>query len=364
MAVAFTSMTFSISARAEQKEAVKTLDGEYAQTYDDILDQVCNIIDVIASTAPDYIMEEEPYIAGSTGILEKCKVAGPAETFNRIGYTVRDINADGVPELIIGEIAEREGASCHGHTLYAVYRQSGNRIYCVLEGMARDSFQLLDDISFFNQASEGAMYSMFGRYILPPHENATVCSDYYFTCEKDETFQEAGYYHNTSGQFDKAVSQQIAEAKYDAALASYVERVSTIQLIPLATHAARDGIRSASVFVQRFEVLDQHTPHDEFIADSTEAQVKIAFSSAVGVQNFKVLELALVGVDDNGKPTFSTRERYTLPSLKPERPLVLGMTFYGSIPHYGISFIDEKGEPKRFFIDQSGNDGSILLVAF
>ena len=40
------------------------------------------------------------------------------------------------------------------------------------------------------------------------------------------------------------------------------------------------------------------------------------------------------------------------------------MTFFGSTPHYGISFLDEKGEHKRFFIDQSGEDGSVLLVAF
>lgn len=358
MAAVFLIMTLSIGARAEQKEAVKKLNGEYAQTYNDILDQLCDIIDSTSSN-PD----SPPELEGLVGVLESCKTENPAETFTRIGYAVQDINADGAPELVIGEIEERKGVACFGHTLYAVYTQSRSKIYCVVEGWARNSFQLLNDGSFFNQGSAGAMYSIFGRYILPPHKNTATCSDFYFTHEKDETLQMA-YYYNTSGQFDKSVSQQITEAKYDAARNSYVEQVRTIQLIPLAAHAAPVRISAPSVSAQWAEALDQNTPHDEFIADKTEAQVKIVFSSPAGVKNFKVLKLSITDVDDNGKATFSTEELYALPTLTPERPLVLGMTFFGSTPHYGISFLDEKGEHKRFFIDQSGEDGSVLLVAF
>ena len=67
---------------------------------------------------------------------------------------------------------------------------------------------------------------------------------------------------------------------------------------------------------------------------------------------------------DRNPPTLGGGGCQALPTLTPERPLVLGMTFFGSTPHYGISFLDEKGEHKRFFIDQSGEDGSVLLVAF
>ena len=297
------------------------------------------------------------------GVLESCKTENPAETFTRIGYAVQDINADGAPELVIGEIEERKGVACFGHTLYAVYTQSRSKIYCVVEGWARNSFQLLNDGSFFNQGSAGAMYSIFGRYILPPHKNTATCSDFYFTHEKDETLQMA-YYYNTSGQFDKAVSRQIAEAAYYTALAAYGGRVQRLRLIPLAAHASPVRISLPSISAQWAEALDQNTPHHEFIADKTEAQVKIAFSSPAGVKNFKVLKLSVTDVDDNGKATFSTKELYTLPALTPERPLVLGMAFYGSTPHYGISFLDEKGERKRFFINKSGEDGSILLEAF
>lgn len=209
-----------ISAYAEQKESVKKLNGEYAQTYNDVLQQIRSIID-IASSNPDL----EPEMEGAVGVLESCKGENPAQTFNRIGYVVLDINMDGVPELVIGEIEER--------FVYAVYTQSEGKIYCAVEGFARNRFHLLDDGSLFNEGANGAIYSIFGRYILHPHENAIICCDYYFTHEKDETFA-PGYYHNTSGIFDKSVSQPIAEDEYDGAYNSYIKRIKTIQLTPLA----------------------------------------------------------------------------------------------------------------------------------
>lgn len=53
-----------------------------------------------------------------------------------------------------------------------------------------------------------------------------------------------------------------------------------------------------------------------------------------------------------------------VPALKSHFPLVVGMTFFGSIPHYGISYTDENGSSKQFAIEQSGDDGSILLTEF
>lgn len=99
--------------------------------------------------------------------------------------------------------------------------------------------------------------------------------------------------------------------------------------------------------------------HDTFIADTTEPQVKVLFSTEKGARDFKVLALTLE--DAGERITFSAKELYALDKLTPERPLVVGLTFYGSTPHYGISYADESGVTRSFAVDESGEDGSLYL---
>lgn len=107
---------------------------------------------------------------------------------------------------------------------------------CILEGTARNSFILLKDGSFFNQGSAGSMQSIVGVYVLPPRGKALVCKDYYFTYEKDETFKEIMYYHNTSGKFDRAVSKKITKAEYNTACHTLSKQIKGIQLIPFSAY--------------------------------------------------------------------------------------------------------------------------------
>lgn len=112
------------------------------------------------------------------------------------------------------------------------------------------------------------------------------------------------------------------------------------------------------------DVLADYSEYDEFIADTTEPQVKVVFGAEGDVKDFKVLSLDLKDVDENGKPNFLVKELYALDRLKPARPLVLGLTFFGSIPHYGISYLDAEGATRRFAVVESGMDGSVLLSEF
>ena len=112
------------------------------------------------------------------------------------------------------------------------------------------------------------------------------------------------------------------------------------------------------------EVLADYPEHDEFIADRTEPQVKVALLAEGEVRDFKVLSLHLKDVDADGKPNFLVVSLHTRDRLTPGRPLVVGLTFYGSTPHYGISYIDESGTERCFSLDQSGMDDSIYLSEF
>ena len=49
---------------------------------------------------------------------------------------------------------------------------------------------------------------MFGEYVLSA-EGKLESKDYYFTYEKDEDFTEIGFYHNTAGDWDPKVSEEL-----------------------------------------------------------------------------------------------------------------------------------------------------------
>ena len=131
-----------------------------------------------------------------------------------------------------------------------------------------------------------------------------------------------------------------------------------------ASAASTDGDGSAEPLVRVQEgegALAGFPEHDTFIADATEPQVKVLFSTERGVRDFKVLALTLENVDKDGKITFSVKELYALDKLTPERPLMVGLTFFGTIPHYGIAYADENGVTRSFAVDESGEDGSLYL---
>lgn len=56
--------------------------------------------------------------------------------------------------------------------------------------------------------------------------------------------------------------------------------------------------------------------------------------------------------------------RYALDVLTPETPLVVSADFPGSMPTQGITYLDETGAKRCFYISQSGNDGSLSLIEF
>ncbi|MBR4014625.1 MAG: hypothetical protein IKI88_00285 [Anaerotignum sp.] len=102
--------------------------------------------------------------------------------------------------------------------------------------------------------------------------------------------------------------------------------------------------------------------YDGFIADASDAATQVVFSAAKELKDFQVL--ALSPQETDGEITFSTVVLYTQDSLTPQRPLVVNMAFFGTMPNNGISFVDTNGQTKRFTVNISGKDGSLELQAF
>jgi hypothetical protein len=107
--------------------------------------------------------------------------------------------------------------------------------------------------------------------------------------------------------------------------------------------------------------VKQLGPHDEFVtSQSGEGRTGVVYFAKCPLKDFKVLSLKLEKFED--KPVFLAQTLYTKDVLNPERPLLVKLCLYGSVPNNGFSYTDSKGETRYYAINASGNDGSLLLI--
>lgn len=339
------------SAELPAADVAEEVDG--TEIYKDILDDFYTLI-VNGS-------EEDTYFEGSDGVSEALWAMGE-NALELIGYSIKDISGDGIPELLVGAMDD----SNSGKEIYAVYTCQNDTPICTLSGWSRSAYTSMGDGRFLYQGSGGAIYSIFGTYTISPDGTSLICEDYYFTCEKDETFSEVGFYHNTSGEWDKDASEELnlPEEEFWKIQNDLAEQTENVPMMPFSAYEyaveSTEELPVTALFASDADV----SAYDEFIADTDESQEKILFLAKSTVKDFQVLSLSLEDVDENGNITFSTETLYVLEELTPQRPLMAGMTIYGTIPNYGISYVDENGAARSFAVGISGMDGSLILEEF
>ena len=102
-------------------------------------------------------------------------------------------------------------------------------------------------------------------------------------------------------------------------------------------------------------------PHDKFVTSQLgETRTGVVYFAKCPLKDFKILSLKLEKFED--KPVFLAQTLYTKEVLNPERPLLVKLCLYGSVPNNGFSYTDSKGETRYYAINASGNDGSLLLI--
>lgn len=94
----------------------------------------------------------------------------------------------------------------------------------------------------------------------------------------------------------------------------------------------------------------------------------LLFTTDSPVTEFTVLALELKDFTETGAAIFSAAPVVleegldSLPEVMTmDTPVAVQLGFMGTIPNYGISYVDENGDLRRFALVQSGYDGSVLL---
>ena len=106
---------------------------------------------------------------------------------------------------------------------------------------------------------------------------------------------------------------------------------------------------------------DQLLPADcyRYVAEENDGTVLLLFHAHEALTNVRVESLT-----PNGVAYMPEQTLYTLPLLTPEKPLVIGVVYYGDMTAYGLSFTDATGTERHFAADMSGRNGMLLLEEY
>ena len=118
--------------------------------------------------------------------------------------------------------------------------------------------------------------------------------------------------------------------------------------------------KNASVTVEQVEDIAGE-PGTVFNASTDEYAFYAVFRSDVRITDVKVLGLTFLDADENGNITFDREVLHTVEEIGPDFNLSVQLTADGTIPAYGISYVDTDGTQKSFSVNMSGEDGSLYL---
>jgi len=173
---------------------------DYMEYYRSTIDSLFNV------ASGNY--DENNIPLGATALYEGNLYGETNIMLQKAGFTLSDINGDNIPELLVGSIVPEDAANT-GTTVYALYTVSEEKVKLVFESASKNSYSVLDDGTIFYQGSGGAIYSIFGLYDLSSNAETISCRDYWFTYEKDGNFDDIRCWHNTAGEMDPSISEEL-----------------------------------------------------------------------------------------------------------------------------------------------------------
>ena len=110
------------------------------------------------------------------------------------------------------------------------------------------------------------------------------------------------------------------------------------------------------------ELTEPLTDFLDFTAESGEYAQRVVLRPDAPVKDFSFCSLKFEGFDAMNNPYYTLTELYKLAEMKPDKPLVVEMTFGEAFPFYGFTFRGGNGLLYSYGIMQSGMDGSVEIV--
>lgn len=291
---------------------------------------------------------------GEMGVLEAARATGDNAVYE-MGYRIEDLSGDGIPELAVGE---RNGMT------NALYTQVDGKPELVFEGWYRSSYVYMGSGYFYYYGSNSASESGQGVFYLTKNGTGLECESFLFTGLNSDGDLEV--YRNETGSWNPAESE-----KSDMTAEDFWALDPPGDPLPLTPFSGTDGASanesSVPVSVRYLTEAGDVDCGWVTLYDGPDSCC-ILFTTDSRVTDFTLLDLSVEDFTQTGAVIFSAtpvefdEERDSLPSvMTPDTPVAVQLIFPGDLPAYGISYVDAGGDLRRFAIEVSGDDGSVLL---
>ena len=123
------------------------------------------------------------------GCLFKMDAASDSELINKVGYLIKDLNGDSIPEI---SICKKEGY--FEGVIYAMYTYKDSTPNLVLGSEVRDRYYFIDDTYLLNEGSWSAAGAICQIVTINKEGNGVDAVDAYYSDDTD--FNNIIYYHN------------------------------------------------------------------------------------------------------------------------------------------------------------------------
>ncbi|SKC56936.1 hypothetical protein SAMN02745115_01520 [[Eubacterium] yurii] len=345
-------MSLSLFLCSNIEASTKSKTNSYNKSYDyvinDYYDFVANFSGKSDSTQQKY------YPFADVASLAK------NDSLEAIGYTIKDVTGDKVPELIFGFIIMSDGKKSLGKEVLALYTIEKGKAKLVFQGGNGYKYYNLGGGKFVF-SSHTQYYEVFGSFALSKNGDKLVYDDFNFIDFTD--IDNIVHYSNKTGALDKKSSkkQSIVNDKYQEMIDETILKSKEMEFTPLKKFKKADNKAQKISVYEEEQVKAKYKNYLKYSMKSNTFKTKLFFVPSNSVKDFKLYGLTYKSMDDKGKVKYDKKVLFSVNTLTAQKPLLADVEPSETVPTTGISFVDNKGKTQKYVVLESGEDGSLLL---
>ena len=336
-------MSLSLFLCSNIEASTKSKANSYNKSYDYVINDYYDFVATFSGTSVSTPVKYHPFV--DIAFLAK------NESLEAIGYTIKDVTGDNVPELIFGFIIMLDGKKSLGKEVLA--------LYTIEKGKAKLVFQGGNGYKYYNLGGGKFVFSghtqyfeVFGSFALSKNGDKLVYDDFNFIDFTD--IDNVVHYSNKTGALDKKSSkkQSIVSDQYQEMIDETILKSKEMEFTPLKKFKKADNK------AQKISVYEEENVKAKYKNYLKYSMKSNTFNS---VTDFKLYGLTFKSMDDKGKVKYDKKLLFSVKTLTSQKPLLADIEPSETIPKTGISFVDNKGKTQKYVLYESGEDGSLLL---
>ena len=175
---------------------------------------------------------------------------------DKVGYAYYDINADGIEELVIGEIADGEWKG----VIYDIYTMADRKPQHVISGGSRDRYYVCDDSFICNEYSSGANES--GVIVYNLVENSTeLYPQVSFKYDGYENSKNPYFISYSDGKWENVPKTKFYERK------KVFEKYERFNYTPLISEMSSPKLQNNVKLVDRYNPQKEYFDYSEILKE-------------------------------------------------------------------------------------------------